>query len=173
MPKKIAQSLLMESEHKAGEVAADGDFILASSLTQLLFELTYGPYLLDATFHSSYSFPYPSSLLRWSSISAFLLLLSAHLHPSIPCPSIHASSSDTLHYSSSDRHCCWTASQHRTSSKGRVSVSQQINALLADWSTPAGLEPEVYFGVAQIGRWCHPDSLPLRWSCLGNCDPYI
>lgn len=61
---------------------------------------------------------------------------------SVRCPSIHASFSDTLHYSSSNRHCCWSASQRRTSSKGRVSVSQQINALLADWSTPPGLEPE-------------------------------
>lgn len=52
--------------------------------------------------------------------------------PPYPCPSIHASFSDTLHYSSSNRQCCWTASQRRTSSKGRVSVSQQINALLAD-----------------------------------------
>lgn len=40
------------------------------------------------------------------------------------------------------------------SSKGRVGVSQQINALLVDRSAPAGPEPGVQRGVAQIGGRC-------------------
>ena len=108
------------------------------SLTQLLFQLSYSPYLLYAIFHPSYT-PSHIPLLPfcWSSISAFL---SVHLHLFKPRPSLHASSSDTLHYSSSNGHCCWTASQRRTSSKGRESVchSRLMPCLLTD-QLPAGL----------------------------------
>lgn len=44
------------SEEKTGKGQTNGDFSLALSLTQLLFKVTYSPYLLYATYYPSYSF---------------------------------------------------------------------------------------------------------------------
>lgn len=68
--------------------------------------------------HSIPLIPSHIPLLSSADPASELLLLSVHPNPTIPCPSIHASFSDTLHYSSSNGHCSWTASQRTTSSKG-------------------------------------------------------